>query len=59
MLARLRWLVETLRGLSLPADEPGLALKMSTGCVSVCLTSIREIFVFEYQTQRLPSNWRQ
>jgi hypothetical protein len=59
MLARLRWLMETLRGLSLPADEPGLALKMSTCWVSVCVTSIREISIFEYQTQRLPSNWRQ
>jgi hypothetical protein len=60
MLARLRWRVAaTLRSIPIPACEPILAVERSTRGASVCIISIREIFVFEYQTQRLPSNWRQ
>ena len=36
------------------ACEPTLAVERSTRSASVCVISIREIFVFEYQPQRLP-----
>ena len=48
-----------LRSIPVPAYEPALAVERSSCSVLVCVIGIREIFVFEYQTQRLPRNSRQ
>jgi hypothetical protein len=41
------------------ARRPALAVERPICSTSVCVIGIREIFVFEYQPQRLPPNWQQ